>query len=625
MGASADPAAHGGSDAIQDASRLEAKESLAAVAPRARRTAALAEASSTDSRAGRLHGRGGEATESGRRLMVFLIVIVVGAGLLALMYAASVHADAGDSDGAAVILQGQAMSKGHLLLSGWSLSLDSFWTVDAPFYLVAVLLGGVTPVLLHLVPAVIALLVIGAGAYIAAEGRRGPGAVVGALTVVALLGFPTHTMAYFFLRGPLHVATALWCLVAFIAVRRGRFDFGFAVAVIFLAAGVLGDLQALAYGVIPLFLAGLVAMCRCRSLRGGLAQSGAAVGGVVVAYVVRKIAKAAGSFGIGTANPRAGLSAVPRNIHHAITETAQLIGVSSRDFGTGGTPRALEDLHVIALAVLVIAGVLAIVALVAGVVRGAGTLAGWPMRHVWSAPRPPYPRSHPRGKHSAAGERAIAEERSPTASDWRLDDVLTIACLAPAGTYVILAVTPDIQYGRYLTAGVIFGAILAGRILARFASSINWRRSLGIAAGAIGLAIAVAFGAGTGYTVSGRAPVQSAANLSAFLEAHHLDLGVSDYWSSNITTVVSHGRVELRAVVSAAGRLQRYNRLSPGSWYAKEPFGFLVYNLGLPWGGVNMSSAVATWGPPAHEYAVGTYRVLVWDHTLTVNPHPPAR
>ncbi|MGH9292231.1 MAG: hypothetical protein ACRDZ6_05560, partial [Acidimicrobiales bacterium] len=67
----------------------------------------------------------------------------------------------------------------------------------------------------------------------------------------------------------------------------------------------------------------------------------------------------------------------------------------------------------------------------------------------------------------------------------------------------------------------------------------------------------------------------------------------------------------------------RYNRLSPASWYAREPFSFLVYNLGLPWGGVGQASAVATWGEPTREYSVGTYRVLVWDHTLSVNPRPP--
>ncbi|MGH9293937.1 MAG: hypothetical protein ACRD0B_01285, partial [Acidimicrobiales bacterium] len=556
-------------------------DSLATVAPRARRSAALA--------AGERAEEGETRSSARRRLLVAAVVVLVGAGLLALLYSASVHADPGDSDGAAVVLQGQAMSQGHLLLKGWSLSLDSFWTVDALFYLVAILLGGLTPILIHLVPAVIALLVIAAGAYLASEGNRGIGAALGALTVVALLGFPTHSMAYFFLRGPLHVATALWCLVAFIGTRRGRFDVGWAIAVIFLAAGTLGDLQALAYGVVPLFLAGLVAMLRCRSWRGGIAQAGAAVGGVVVAYVVRKVAETAGTFGIGEANPRASVSQLGANFHHAVTETAQLIGVTSRDFGTGGTPRWLEEVHVVSLAVLVAAGALALVALVVGAALGRGTIAAWPLRHLWRSPRPAPPRAQPLGRHSpsavavAAGAPAavavdgdgpgsLAGRRGrtrPTATraaraaiatgtgdGWRLDDVLTIACFTPAGTYMLLAVTPDVQYGRYLTAGVIFAAILAGRVVGRIASLVDWRRSLAVATASIVIAVTVLFGAGTGYTITGAAPVQRAAQLSQFLEAHHLDLGVSDYWSSNITTLWSRGQVQLRAVVSKHGVLQ---------------------------------------------------------------------
>jgi len=46
---------------------------------------------------------------------------------------------------------------GNFTLTHWALSLDSFWLVDAPVYSVAVLVGGVHPQLLHLVPAVIAV------------------------------------------------------------------------------------------------------------------------------------------------------------------------------------------------------------------------------------------------------------------------------------------------------------------------------------------------------------------------------------------------------------------------------------------------------------------------------------
>src|ERR1700722_10838730 len=56
-------------------------------------------------------------------------VVLIGLpALVALFYVASVHSLAGDSDGATVVLEGQAMSGGHVMLHGWALSLDSFWS-----------------------------------------------------------------------------------------------------------------------------------------------------------------------------------------------------------------------------------------------------------------------------------------------------------------------------------------------------------------------------------------------------------------------------------------------------------------------------------------------------------------
>ncbi|HKH88036.1 MAG TPA: hypothetical protein VKA05_04400, partial [Acidimicrobiales bacterium] len=179
----------------------------------------------------------------GRKAAVVLTAILGIVGLVIWLYAASIHANQGDSDGATVVLEGQAILHGHLLLHGWALSLDSFWTVDALVYAVAIAVAGARPSLLYAGPAVIATAVILVGILMARENRRGAAAVAGGFTVVALLAFPTHSMASFFLRGPLHVGTALWSLIAFWAMRRGRFGLGWAIAVLMLVLGMLGDLQ----------------------------------------------------------------------------------------------------------------------------------------------------------------------------------------------------------------------------------------------------------------------------------------------------------------------------------------------------------------------------------------------
>jgi hypothetical protein len=56
---------------------------------------------------------------------------------------------------------------------------------------------------------------------------------------------------------------------------------------------------------------------------------------------------------------------------------------------------------------------------------------------------------------------------------------------------------------------------------------------------------------------------------------------------------------------------------SCAGWYADQHFQFLVYQM-PPYEGVDSASASKTWGPPAHTYVVGDYRVLVWSGAFSV-------
>ena len=201
--------------------------------------------------------------------LVVVAVVVGMAALVAFFTLASAHAVVGNSDGATVVLEGQAMGSGNVLLHHWSLSYDSFWSVDALFYMLGALAIGVRPVLLHLVPAVLASLVVLTGCALARVGRRGTAAVAAVVTVGALLALPGRVLAVFFFQGPLHVGTILFCLLAFAGLRHGRLGWGWAAAVALLAAGALGDFQTVALGMVPAFAGGVVAMARTRDWRRG--------------------------------------------------------------------------------------------------------------------------------------------------------------------------------------------------------------------------------------------------------------------------------------------------------------------------------------------------------------------
>lgn len=517
------------------------------------------------------------------RALPFVITVAALIALVALLYAVSFHTIVGDSDGATVVLEGQSMASGHLALHGWALSFDSFWTVDALFYMAIEFITGAREYLLYLVPALIAGLVVVAGAWLARDGRRGISGACAAVTVVTLIGLPSHVLSMFFLRGPLHVGTALWCLIAFAGLRSGRLGWGWIVAVAFFAAGTLGDLQMVALGIAPAGIAGLVTMLRTRNWRSGAPTASAAVAGLLGAGILREMARAIGTFSVATSHPTASASEMLTNLGRIPSWGAHMLGVGDGGLSGDAVPRPLQALHVFGVLAVVVGVSVAAFSLVRGATLG--------------RPSPP-----------------------ASVDSWRLDDLLVIAFVADLGVFAVLTTSNDPEFMRYLTAAVIFGTILTGRLMGRLVARIDSARflRLGVVAG---LVVTGAFAAADGFSVAAPAPSRSFTALGHFLEAHHLRRGIADYWSGSITTVATRGAVTLRPVITNPdGEIVRYERQSTSDWYVNQTFAFLVYDTARPWGGVDSTTAAATFGPISHTYPVGSYRVLVWNHPLTVSP-----
>jgi hypothetical protein len=110
------------------------------------------------------------------------------------------------------------------------------------------------------------------------------------------------------------------------------------------------------------------------------------------------------------------------------------------------------------------------------------------------------------------------------------------------------------------------------------------------------------------------------ADLASFLDAHDLRDGIGSYWVASITTVASGGKVAVRPVIGDdEGSIVQHDLQSSADWYAGHAFQFLVYDRALPWKGLDAATAVANFGPVARTYAVGTFRVLVWTHPISVD------
>lgn len=530
---------------------------------------------------------------AGRRLTRFGLAAVAVAAVTVLLYACSVHSAPGNSDGATVVLEGKSLLGGNLTLDHWALSLDSFWLVDVLVYALAVGLVGLGPDLLHLVPSVVAAVVVVLGAVLAGRGRTTrTGRVAAGGAVVVLLALPTHAFAEFFLMGPLHVTTTLWCLCAAVALAPGRGRWRIALGVALLAAGMLGDLQAAALGVAPIAAAGLLSSLRTRSIRRGSVQVLAAAGSVVAALVIRAAARVVGTFAIAPANPHAGLHQLVVNLRHVVTWGAALAGVGYHPFGSETVPPLLEVAHGVGLA-LGVAGVLvACWSIASGVVTGGDRRLG------------------------ASGDDAGA------LAERFLDDYLVLAFAGGCLVFAWLSYDSSGAFGRYLTSAVIFAALLGGRLAGRLGDRVASRARPRPVLAAVGLllaAVVAGYSATVADTLSVPPPAQSATELASYLAAHHLDHGLGDYWSASIVTVESSGSVVVRPVIALPGGLElaRYLRQTSADWYGR-PFNFLVYDAAAPWGDVDFASAVATFGRPAAIERVGPYRVLVWHRPLRI-------
>jgi hypothetical protein len=537
------------------------------------------------------------------RTVVAFTLLIGFVVLAALLYASSIHAAPGNSDGATVILEGRALSGGNLTLNHWALSFDSFWLVDAPLYAIAVLVTGVNPQLLHLVPTVVALGVICIGAWIARFGRRGWAAGLSAAAVVVLLGLPTRGLAANFLMGPLHVTTVLWCLLAFVGLRRGRYGWGWLLAVGFLAVAMVGDLQTAALGIVPVCLAGIVASLRKRDWKAGAPAVTAALGSVITAEAVRTIALALGTFSIAGANPLASFHQMVLNLRGLLGYSAAVQGVGLKSFATVPEAPSLEVAHVIGLALVVAAVALAVVAALRASAAGLRAVAA--RLRAGAADL---------GRRTVVGEIGVADDAIGT---W-FQDVLMFAFLGGCATYVSLSLVSSSVYERYLTSVVIFGSILAGRLVGRVGERLRTSRSKAVLVAAAGLVAAGYFATFAG-SLTTPPPVPPSTALVGYLEQRGLTRGIGDYWSSSIATVESSDAVIIRPVTTepGTGYLGRYMRQTTSSWY-RVSFEFFVYNTALPWNSVDVQTAAASFGPPIHVASVGTYRVVSWGHDVSV-------
>jgi hypothetical protein len=540
-----------------------------------------------------------------RRLLASA-AIVLAAVLLFLAYLRVSRTYALNSDSANILLMSWDLLHGNPLLHGWYLSDVSFYPTELPQYALLEGLLGLHADTAHVAAAMTYTLVV-LLAVLLARGRSSgraawpPMALTAGLMIAPQLGVGVFVL----LLSVGHIGTAIPLMLTWLIIDRanpgerpGVRSVLIPVVVGLLLTWVLvADPLVLVVGIVP-----LAAVCAVRVIRAVLGAAprdraaavqarwyevslaAAAILAYGLAVLVNRLLRASGGFVVHPLGYQ--LAPVHTWPKHAWVTGEGLLAL----FGAKPQGPVAE----VAFAVLHLAGV---------------ALVAWAM---WQVAR-----------------------RFLSWPDL-ISQVLLVAMVLNVVVYVpsTLANATDLN-AREFAVVLPFGAVLAGRVLARVSarvsaqspaargeSGIGWLRGARWRAG-LASALAVGYLASLGYAVAQPSVPPANAQLAAFLAEHHLTNGISGYWLSSIVTVGSDGAVTIRAVQPS---LRPYLWESKGSWYdpASQRATFLVTENGTDYFShwKPSASALAALGPPARTYHVGPYTVLVWNKNLLSSPAP---
>ncbi len=521
------------------------------------------------------------------------------------------------SDGATIALQGWDMLHGNVLLHGWATSDVSFYTTELPEYMLLERLSGLGPDVVHIAGALtytiivlLACLAARGRAGLAANGRAGsvPGGeglvrvlIAGGIMLSPAPGFGASTL----LLAPDHLGSAVPVLLAWLAVDRcERRWYVPVVAGLILAWGLVADPLIEITGVAPMVvIGGIRAAQRARHrepwwFEAGLALAAIAASGL--AAVVSMLIRAAGGFVVSPVD--SGFAGFTSLGHNAFLAGQGLLLLFGATFVTGQPVNmVLSVLHLVSVVMVLAALIVA-------------------LRRLFR----------------------------PACRDELLAPLLAVAIAANIAFYVASRYPTDLLGTREVSAVLPFGAVLAGRVLARpVLKALNARPSRlplplarvpagGVSAGAVsvgavlagavlaGAAGAVLAGYGASLGAYASLPVMPAEHedLAGWLVANHLRSGLTpDYWLANITTVDSGGRARVAWVTDAGGSVT-----APPPWHVQTqwylPAGnsanFLVTDTAP--GSAAWRSAVAdarlTFGPPASIRSYRQYTIMIWNRNV---------
>jgi hypothetical protein len=482
-----------------------------------------------------------------------------------------------NSDGAGQALQGWDMLHGNLLLHGWSLGDVSYYTTEVPQYMLVEFLRGLNQDVLHVAAAMTYTLTVLLAALLAKGTSTGRQAVVRVLIAVGIMLAPQLASGVnILLSSPDHIGTSVPVMAVWLILDRARPRWYIPViAGAFLGWAVVADSLVVLIGVLP-----LAGVCAIRVFQAAaierkplaaqwydMALGAAALLGAATAVLALHVIHASGGFYMPA--PTTHLAHGKTLLHNLGITGQGLLLLGGADFlGLRLTASTVFTmLHLVGVA-----------------------LAAW-------------------GTCLAAWH--FLRDRD------RVAQLLVAGVAINLAAYVLSTRAGVVTQVREIAPVLPFSAALAGRLLGGQALAGRLKSAL-----LVPLLLIVLLGYLVGLMREISQPPVAAQNqqLTSWLAARHLHTGLSGYWESNVVTLTSGDRVQVRLVNVSGGRLVPSSFEGKAEWYdpRRNTANFVVLFPGVAeYRGFTQERAVlATFGKPARTYHVGSYTVLVWDKNL---------
>jgi hypothetical protein len=548
--------------------------------------------------------------DPGRRRLarwVWLAGLVVVAVVLFIAYLRMSRTYPATSDGADQALQGWDMLHGNWLLHDWTMGDVTYYSTEIPEYALVELVRGLGADVVHIAAAITYTLLVLAAGLLARGRATGRDGLIRFLVAAGIMLAPQFGNAtHLLLSQPDHLGTQLPLLLLFLLLDRAPRRWYIPVAAgAVLTWVIIADQVALLDAAAPLALVcgsrALLAVFRHRRSLASQWYELSLVAASVLSFVMATLAVKLISdlHGYQVTPVKSATLAPLHTLPQRVVVTLEgILNVYGADFfhisqnspfgpALGGLPVAVG----VALAAVHLVGV---------------ALAAWGFF------------------------RAFRYFFDP--SDL-ISPVLATAIAINVAGYMLSIVAGGIFDTREILAVLPFGAVLAGRMvtgsLAR--ARLGRMRLTPMLAGGLAGVLAC-YLAALGYGAAQSPVADNEQAIIPWLEAHHLTHGLGTYAESNLITLDSGGRVEIRDVSwNSTGDLPRHFE-TKSSWddprhsYAN----FILTNSADHWGmdgGPNRlvsmipRSAIAALhaGPPAHVYHYKTFTIMVWNHNLLDN------